>query len=233
MNFNSIKNIGEPGHISDAATKGYVDNSINDVVDKAIKQRTHLITAHASYHGDLIKGGYQFTFGGSSTQSYKKHNVFNGFLVPERGFISKFVALDTGIKINVSTNMDLLNYVVVNTGLNVPIPLFTLVLIRKNEKPVDIGTLHFMFTKYDEIGEEGESTVRREYEFKRSKLFDDDEKKGIFVNEKDILNIRTEFNSIPLSKYRLKTYDLNYELDNFDTEFYMYHATILIELDPL
>ena len=155
--------------------------------------------------------------------------MFNGFLVPERGFISKFVVLDTGIKINVSTNMDLLNYVVVNTGLNIPIPLFTLVLIRKNEKPVDIGTLHFMFTKYEE---EGESTVRREYVFKRSKLFDD-EKKGIFVNEKDILNIRTEFNSIPLSKYRLKTYDLNYELDDLNTEFFMYHATILIELDPL
>ena len=229
MNFNNIKNIGEPGHISDAATKGYVDNSVNDVVDKAINQRFHLITAHASYQGYLIKGEYQFTFGGASVQTYKKHNVFNGFLVPERGFISKFVVLDTGIKINVSTNMDLLNYVVVNTGLNVPIPLFTLVLIRKNEKPVDIGTLHFMFTKYEE---EGESTVRREYVFKRSKLFDDDEKKGIFVNEKDILNIRTEFNSIPLSKYRLKTYDLNYELDDLDTEFFMYHATILIELDP-
>ena len=41
MNFNSFKNIGEPGHISDAATKGYVDNSINDVVDKTIKQRTN------------------------------------------------------------------------------------------------------------------------------------------------------------------------------------------------
>ena len=231
MNFNNIKNVGEPGHISDVATKGYVDETAKALV---LGELRYLIAAHASYHGDLIKGEYQFTFGGSSTQSYKKHNVFNGFLVPERGFISKFVVLDTGIKINVSTNMDLLNYVVVNTGLNVPIPLFTLVLIRKNEKPVDIGTLHFMFTKCDEIGEEeGESTVRREHVFKRSKLFDDDEKKGIFVNEKDILNIRTEFNSIPLSKYRLKTYDLNYELDDLDTEFYMYHATILIELDPL
>ena len=69
MNFNNIKNIGEPGHTSDAATKGYVDNSINDVVDKAINQRTHLITAHASYQGDLIKGEYQFTFGGASVQT--------------------------------------------------------------------------------------------------------------------------------------------------------------------
>ena len=79
MNFNNIKNIGEPGHISDAATKGYVDNSINDVVDKAINQRTHLITAHASYQGDLIKGEYQFTFGVSSVQTYKNTGNLMGF----------------------------------------------------------------------------------------------------------------------------------------------------------
>ena len=29
MNFNNIKNIGEPGHISDAATKGYVDETVD------------------------------------------------------------------------------------------------------------------------------------------------------------------------------------------------------------
>ena len=88
MNFNNIKNIGEPGHISDAVTKGYVDNSINDVVDKAMKQRTHLIVAHASYQGDLIKGEYQFTFGGASVQTYKKHWEFNGFLMPHSGYIN-------------------------------------------------------------------------------------------------------------------------------------------------
>ena len=76
MNFNNIKNIGEPGHISDAATKGYVDNSINDVVEKETK---HLIAATASYHGDLIKGDYQFTFGGSSLSTYKKHDILMVF----------------------------------------------------------------------------------------------------------------------------------------------------------
>ena len=98
MNFNNIKNIGEPGHISDAATKGYVDNSINDVVDKTMKQRTHLIVAHASYQGDLIKGEYQFTFGGTSVQTYKKHWEFNGFLMPHSGYIKRFVLEDFGLK---------------------------------------------------------------------------------------------------------------------------------------
>ena len=89
MNFNHIKNIGEPGHISDAATKAYVDNSINDVVDKAMKQRTHLIVSHASYQGDLIKGEYHFTFGGTSVQTYKKHWKFNRFLMPHSGYIKR------------------------------------------------------------------------------------------------------------------------------------------------
>ena len=37
MNFNNIKNIGEPGHISDAATKGYVDEAVEPLKKKFIK----------------------------------------------------------------------------------------------------------------------------------------------------------------------------------------------------
>ena len=36
-----------------------------------LKKRTHIITASASYHGDLIKNDYQFTWGGQSVTSYK------------------------------------------------------------------------------------------------------------------------------------------------------------------
>ena len=95
MNFNNIKNICEPGHISDAATKGYVDETVNKVVEK----RTHMIVAHASYQGDLIKGEYQFTFGGASVQTYKKHWEFNGFLMPHSGYIKRFVLEDFWLKI--------------------------------------------------------------------------------------------------------------------------------------
>ena len=64
MNFNNIRNLGIPSNISDAATKAYVGNSINNVVDKAMKQRTHMIVVHSNYCGLLRKGEYQFVFGG-------------------------------------------------------------------------------------------------------------------------------------------------------------------------
>ena len=39
--------------------------------------------------------------GGQSVTSYKKHDVFNGFLVPSSGYIKDVVFLDTGLKFNV------------------------------------------------------------------------------------------------------------------------------------
>ena len=231
MNFKNIKNIGEPGHISDAATKGYVDETAKALI---LGELRYLIAAHASYHGDLIKGEYQFIFGGSTNPTDKKHSLFNGFLVPTHGHIKKFVVKDTGLKFNLIKDQDLLNYVVAHVGLDTPIPLFTLILIRENEKPVDIGTLHFMFTEYKEIGVEGKvADIAKEYVFKSVNPPEDGKPIWVPVRPKDILNIRTELNSFNLSKYRTVSYDLNYKLDDFDTEFFMYHATILIELDPL
>ena len=72
MGFKKLLNLPAPSDLHEAATKDYVDESINNV-DKAMKQRTHFIVAHASYQGDLIKGEYQFTFGGTSVQTYKKN----------------------------------------------------------------------------------------------------------------------------------------------------------------
>ena len=79
MNGNTLYNMSDPINPQDVATKEYAD------------KRTHIIAAHASYHGDLIKGDYQFTIGGSSVKSYKKHDVFNGFLMPHSGYIKHFV----------------------------------------------------------------------------------------------------------------------------------------------
>ena len=65
MAFKKLLNLSTPSEPFEAATKEYVDN-VNNNIDK----RPHLIAATASYHGDLIKGEYQFTFGGSSNQIY-------------------------------------------------------------------------------------------------------------------------------------------------------------------
>ena len=56
-----------------------------------------MIAAHASYHGDLIKGEYQFTSGGNSKQNYKNHDMYNGFLMPQSGYIKRFVLNDLGL----------------------------------------------------------------------------------------------------------------------------------------
>ena len=79
MNFNNIRNVGYPQNNADAVPKNFVDNmigSLKETTEKTmvdsftrlgkmltdgLKKRKHVITASASYHGDLIKGDYQFT----------------------------------------------------------------------------------------------------------------------------------------------------------------------------
>ena len=76
MGFKKLLNLPAPSDPYEAARKIYVDETVTnvatDVVDKTMKQRTNLIAATTSYHGDLIKGEYQFTFGGSSVKTDKK-----------------------------------------------------------------------------------------------------------------------------------------------------------------
>ena len=57
MGFKKLLNLPAPSDPCEAAKKIYVDETVTNVatdVDKTMKQRTHLITASASYHGDLI-----------------------------------------------------------------------------------------------------------------------------------------------------------------------------------
>ena len=70
MRGNTLYNVSNPINPQDVATKEYVDETVGNVSDK----NTHIIAAHASYHGDLINGEYQFTFGGT-----KAHNSTTGF----------------------------------------------------------------------------------------------------------------------------------------------------------
>ena len=69
--------------------------------------------------------------------SYKKHDVFNGFLVPSSGKIKKFDVLVTGLKIFFHDNN--LNDYVNTIGEDNLIRLFTLVLMKKNQAPVEFS----------------------------------------------------------------------------------------------
>ena len=54
------------------------------------------------------------------------------------------------------------------------------------------------------------------------------------INMRDILNIRSEFNSKPNEYDNVLSFSRrDYRIFDLDNEFYTYLATILIELDPL
>ena len=241
MNFNRVRNIPYPHHNEDAVPRSFVDNVVDSLkktmgdmltrlgktIDEDLKKRTHIISATASYHGDLTAGEYQFTWGGQSMTSYKKHDVFNGFLVPSSGKIKKFNVLVTGLKI--SFHDDNLNEYVNTIGEDNLIKLFTLVLIKKNHAPVDIGTLFFSFKRnnYNHAFNRA-NKIGVDYVFKYK-----DPLNVVSVEQKDIINIRTEFNmDVGIKKVSVLE-EINYNLGYFEDEFFTYLATVLIELDPL
>ena len=230
MNFNNIRNVGTPQSNTDAVPRKVVDDVEKNLeekvqkVEEKINQRKQLIAASASYHGDLIKGDYQFTWGGQSMNSYKKHDIFSGFLIPSSGYIKKFVVLTTGVKMNAPKDREVLDFIVYDIGLNNLIPLFTLVLIREAQEPVDVGTLYFFFIDYG-LGNSGE----RDEVFKFNPDFE--EKTLRTVGAKDIINIRSELNTIKLGEDRIFSATPNYKMTTLD--FFTYLATVLIELDPL
>ena len=225
MNFNHIKNLAYPKNEADAVTRKFVQDVIRDVEEK-IKKRKHLIEVHASYHGDLIKGDYQFTWAGQSMNSYKKHDMFSGFMVPSSGYIKKFVVFATGFKFNATKDRDIVEFIVNDLGYNNHIPFFTLVLIRVEQEPVDIGTVYFYFIDSG-ITPIGETKIN----FKFNPNFE--EKTLRTIGARDIINIRSEFNSIDISGYRVFTETKGYGLKNVDDDFFTYHASVLIELDPI
>ena len=145
--------------------------------------------------------------------------MFNGFLVPSAGYIKKFVVLDTGLKFYFTKNDNFKQFV--NRIINQPAEFFSLFLIREKEKPFKIGTLYFMFTDYINI----------DYFFKYSDSVDEE---NFYVKQKDIINIRTEFDTSFKQNYN--SYILEnvvYNLGLVKEGMFTYLASILIELDPL
>ena len=228
MNFNNIRNVGLPQHSEDAVPRSFLDGEIKAVKEQMNKIK-YLLSANASYHGDLINGDYQFTWGGQSMTSYKKHDMFNGFLVPRKGKLKKFTVLVTGLKFNVDDKNKSFANLISDLGENKPFPLLTLVLIRLNKEPIDLGTLYFSFVNFEIKNFYVYFDIEHDFKYKNPFVG-----KDIYFEENDIINIRSEYDSFKVSKYRLfKTNIGHYNLNNVDDEFYTYLASVLIELDPL
>ena len=111
-------------------------------------------------------------------------------------------------------------------GLNKDYPLFSLVLIKRNGALIDIGTLYFQF-EYKKL--EGKINVLQSFKFNPN--FEEEDLRSI--NEKDIINIRSEFDTFKNEKFRISIQNPNYRIEELKDEFYTYLATVLIELDPL
>ena len=79
MNFNNIRNVGYPKHTEDAVPRSFVDNMANSIKEK-VEKRKHVIAVPTNYSGELIKGEYQFSFGGEASEKA-------GFLIPQSGRI--------------------------------------------------------------------------------------------------------------------------------------------------
>ena len=79
MNFHNIRNVGLPKNEADAVPRSFVDDMIKEVEEK-INKRSHIISTTTNYCGDLIKGEYQFSFGGEAGEKA-------GFLIPQSGRI--------------------------------------------------------------------------------------------------------------------------------------------------
>ena len=228
MNFQNIRNVGLPKDESDAVPRRFVDSIIKEVEEK-INKRKQLISATASYHGDLIKDSYQFTWNKENANYLDQNNKFNGFLVPESGRIKKFILLETGLKINTPELKTFSDFVNFDFGLKKSFPMFTLVLIRHEQEPLDIGTLYFHFeTRFSNTFDD----IIIKQSFKFNSNFEEEILRT--VEAKDIINIRSEFSNLTLNKqFRTFTQTKGYNLKNIDDDFFTYLATVLIELDPL
>ena len=222
MNFNNIRNVGNPKHEADAVPRSFLDNMIKEVEEK-IEKLPHLIAIHSSYTGPLIKNKEQFTFGGNDIK-----NTYTGFLMPHSGRFKKIK-----MKTNITKN------------------IFEDVVFKKDRADVDfIGSGFFSFTKhhYDKQLKKNQGLILgsilcydayklyvkgnpdaggfflKEHFVGYDFCFEDDlpiVPEYNFLKEGDIINVSTLID-LDLTKYGLDDPNAN-----------TYHVTILIELDPL
>ena len=239
MNFNNIRNVGLPKDEADAVPRRFVEKMVKEVEEKIEKttekigKRKQLITA--TYYGDLIKNTFQFTFGGIGLKQYNTE-IFNGFLMPCSGYIKDFALEDFGLKIYYSG--DIIDYIKKEYGFTIPVPYFTLILLKTNGEIEELGILYITFVITSYIG------PKINYGYFSYKPIPG--KESYKINKYDILNIRSEitttkdnslnfFNFDRVVKYgNIKDKRSNFYKTNFSSyEYFTYLATILIELDPL
>ena len=225
MNFNNIRNVGLPNHEADAVPRSFVDDMVKEV-EKKIKKRKQLITVSTYYCGDLIKGEYQFPFGGNRCK-------FSGFLMPRSGRIKeieiRFIGSLKGIPEGVSEEirdklisealsevenegLDINNFNDYRTMLNILYlngNLFSIILFENlGYLGIPVGNILSTYKCYDILDFDDDINT-----FNRNCRFDND-LTNYPLSKGEVINIRTEI-------------ERNVKSD------WSFLFTFLIELDPL
>ena len=206
MNFNNIRNVGNPKHEADAVPRSFVDEEIKTVIKRVQNQfneLNQLISVCGSFYGKLKQNDYQFTFGGPILNG--KLNVldrFNGFLVPANGVLKNFVTYSSGLVITIP-GMSLEELVdkkyapVTNLYGNSDslVKIFSLVKIEeRGEEEEEIGGIYFRLIRIVESVELKRRSGEMEFKFIIAEKFKNKEENFICsVNRGDIINIRSEF----------------------------------------
>ena len=226
MNFNNIRNVGNPKDGADAVPRSFVDDMVKTIEEQIKKieekenKRLQLIVASASYQGDLIKDEFQFTFGGQSVKSYTKHNRYNGFLVPYNGYIKSFDIEIPGLKLSSNKHVNLLDFE--RSLENTVFKVFSLWSFDRMNTSYEIGffTVEFYFS--------GKKL------FCKKRFVTKAPKDKIRVNQGEILNIKSEIqtaNLLEQYKYIVMTNtffdnDKYYPINDVVNEFFTYVVSI-------
>ena len=233
MNFHNIRNVGLPKDESDAVPRSFVDNMIKEVEEK-INKRKHLITVSTYFCGKLIKGEYQFPFGGNACEEA-------GFLMPHSGRIKKVKLEIFGkfTRYNLNANRDILEKEFLEEIENIEElkkppetfeeleifesklfkvlflggDLFSIMSFKNNSNEINKPTSSILSTYSCVVRKPFDFNFNPDKDFVRSCVFDNDLKNHP-LSEGEVINIRTE-------------------IDRNVKSVFSFMFTFLIELDPL
>ena len=240
MNFNNIRNVGNPVHSADAVPKSFVDDVIETAlgqVQNQFKQLNQLVSVSASCYEHLKKDDYQFTFGGPILNGkLNELDKFNGFLVPANGVIKHFTTFSTGLVHNLPpyTFSELFkrgvrNLIELYGEKDNPTTIFSLIKIENGGNEEIIGSVVFYLTDIKNLEgirnkEKPYYTASPVFAFRpKQKYLNKEENFICSVNQGDIINIKSEYTE----NIRPKDEDLvNYKgvIDTLPVPFFSTHS---------
>ena len=249
MNFNNIRNVGNPKHNEDAVPRSFVDEEIKTVMKRVeiqFKELNQLISVGGSYYGKLKNNDYQFTFGGPILNG--KLNVldrFNGFLVPSNGVLKNFVTFSSGLVLTIPGMsgrevVDKKYAPVIDLYGNSDslVKIFTLVKIEeKGEEEEELGGIYFRLINIIESEKLNRRSGEMEFKFIIAEKFRNKEENFICsVNRGDIINIRSDYKESVVTVFSDNSFSLmisnhfdptNDPRSNKEEDYYSLHTATL------